>query len=145
MPFVCSISKSLTSRELYAADRWMNPFWISIMTMTTVGYGDIFPVSYPAKLVGVVCMFYGVYIVSLGVNTMMQFMEMDKSDERSYILINIVQGRTNLLERSVKLMQMAFRFRKIKEKHPGSKIRHLWGFKKLRKQMFMFAEQAKHI
>ena len=75
----------------------MNPFWISIMTMTTVGYGDIYPVSYPAKLVGVVCMFYGVYIVSLGVNTMMQFMEMDKADERSYILTNIVEGRSNLL------------------------------------------------
>ena len=72
--------------------------------MTTVGYGDFFPVSWPAKCVGVICMFYGVYIVSLGVNTMTSFMDMNESDEWSYVLMNIVEGWEKLLEWSVKLM-----------------------------------------
>ncbi len=56
-----------------------NPFWLSVITMTTVGYGDFFPKSNIARIIGLICSFYGVYIVSLFVVTMMNFLEMDQT------------------------------------------------------------------
>ena len=90
--------------------------------MTTVGYGDFFPVSKPAKLVGVVCMFYGVYIVSLGVNTMTNLVEMDEANERAYSLVNIVRTRANIVNDSVRMVQSVFRYKQLKKKYPSSKF-----------------------
>jgi len=42
-----------------------NPFWLVIVTMTTVGYGDYAPRSILTKIIGVIMAFYGVFIVSL--------------------------------------------------------------------------------
>ena len=42
-------------------------FWWAIVTMTTVGYGDVVPVGYMGKLVGTVCVLVGVLTVALPV------------------------------------------------------------------------------
>ena len=54
--------------------------------MTTVGYGDFFPKSNIARTIGLICSFYGVYIVSLFVVTMTEFLFMDGIQERAYEL-----------------------------------------------------------
>lgn len=61
-------------RHLSSNPRWTNEPWVAIITMTTVGYGDRYPISGPAKLLGVLCAFWGVYITSLFTNTMTDFL-----------------------------------------------------------------------
>nr|XP_047133800.1 potassium voltage-gated channel subfamily C member 1 isoform X2 [Hydra vulgaris] len=43
-------------------------FWWSIVTMTTVGYGDVIPNSFSAKIVGALCACSGLLIVALPVS-----------------------------------------------------------------------------
>ena len=43
----------------------INTFWWAVVTMTTVGYGDCYPISAGGKLVAVVTMLTGVLILAL--------------------------------------------------------------------------------
>ncbi|PFX25702.1 potassium voltage-gated channel protein Shal-like [Stylophora pistillata] len=42
-------------------------FWYTLVTMTTLGYGDIFPLTVSGKLLGAVCALMGVLLLSLPV------------------------------------------------------------------------------
>ena len=45
-------------------------FWWSIVTMTTVGYGDMAPVTALGKVLGAVCALFGVVIMGLTIPTL---------------------------------------------------------------------------
>ena len=45
----------------------MDTFWYSLVTMTTVGYGDVVPMTTPGKLIGCACAITGVLTLALSV------------------------------------------------------------------------------
>jgi hypothetical protein len=77
-----------------------NPIWTSIwcvfVTMTTVGYGDVYPKSYGGRLLGAFMCLWGVLLVSLFVVTISDFLEFDHSEKNSYILIKRLTYREEL-------------------------------------------------
>jgi hypothetical protein len=42
-----------------------NSLWCTIITMTTVGYGDFYPTTYMGRLVGVAACLWGTFVISL--------------------------------------------------------------------------------
>ena len=44
---------------------WANAFWWSIVTMTTVGYGDITPLTFAGRAIGAVTMLFGIGILGM--------------------------------------------------------------------------------
>ena len=46
-------------------DSYFDSVWCIIITMTTVGYGDVYPVTFFGRLVGVFAALWGTFIISL--------------------------------------------------------------------------------
>jgi voltage-gated potassium channel len=65
--FLVMVSGGFIVRFLETGDiaRSENPFWWTIVTMTTVGYGDFTPETLPGRFFAVIVMFAGISLISL--------------------------------------------------------------------------------
>ena len=61
---------------------YWNCLWNVIVTMTTVGYGDIYPVTPFGRVNGMVMCLFGVFEVSLVVVSLSNILEMSKPEEK---------------------------------------------------------------
>jgi hypothetical protein len=64
-----------------------NAVWNIIITLTTVGYGDLYPKTIFGRVVGIIVCFWGMFIVSffvVSLNTMLTF---NANEEKSYNLL----------------------------------------------------------
>lgn len=102
-------------------DSITNPVWLSIVTMTTVGYGDFFPKSVVSRIIGILCSFYGVYLVSLFVIALENLLLFDQSEERSYELISRLEDKEELKLEAINVITSAFRHKKAKGDQPDNK------------------------
>lgn len=73
-----------------------NVFWLATVTMTTVGYGEFFPKSWPSRIVGIVLAFWGVYLTSLFVITIDTSLEWKRTEENSFHLIQNLNDKEEL-------------------------------------------------
>ena len=73
--FFLAIAVILFSSAIYYAENGHNPmfrsipdaFWYSLVTMTTVGYGDKSPITFVGKVIGSLCAISGVLTIALPV------------------------------------------------------------------------------
>lgn len=90
--------------------RWIDAFWWSIVTMTTVGYGDFFPVTMWGRvLVGFPTMLLGVgilgYMLSLVATTMLESKMLETKGMKNVILKNhIIICNFNSVEKTQQLI-----------------------------------------
>lgn len=122
-----------------------NPLWMSIITMTTVGYGDFFPKSNISRVIGVICAFYGVFLVSLFVTTLINFLTFDTSEERAYELSENLMEKEQLLALANNVIVAGFKKRKAKRKNPNSKSTNYHKLKKYRGEMLGFQQHLKKL
>ena len=59
----------------YRFDKFATCMWNIVVTMTTVGYGDVIPVSYGGRTLGAFICLWGVLLESLMVATISEFLE----------------------------------------------------------------------
>lgn len=64
-----------------------NSMWNVFITLTTVGYGDIYPKTSMGRFVGVIVCFWGVFIVSFFVVTLNNMLTFSPNEEKSYNLL----------------------------------------------------------
>lgn len=94
-----------------------NMVWLAIVTMTTVGYGDFFPLSTMSRIVGIFCSFYGVYVVSLFVISINNLLVFDQSEERALDLICRLDDKEELKMEAVNVLTLAYRQRKAQKEN----------------------------
>ena len=97
-----------------------NPVWQTIITMTTVGYGDFFSLSTESRIIWIFCAFYGVYLVSLFVIALDSVLRFDQAEERSYDLLWRLEDKEALKLEAVNVLTSAFRHRKAKKENSDS-------------------------
>ena len=65
-----------------------NVIWFTIITMTTVGYGDIYPRSLTGRIIVVVLIIWGSVIVSLIIVVLTNSLTMVMSERRALTVLN---------------------------------------------------------
>ena len=87
----------------------MNSFWNVIITLTTVGYGDIYPKTFMGRVVGVMVCFWGQFIVSLFVVTLNNLVTFNPNEEKSYNLLLRLYYKQELKRAATKVLGSAFK------------------------------------
>ncbi len=61
--------------------------WNVIITLTTTGYGDIYPKTIFGRIIGAIICFWGTFVVSFFVVTVNNMLNFSPSEEKSYTLL----------------------------------------------------------
>ena len=85
---IAGVMLAICSLAAYEAERESNPefgnigdaFWWGIVTLTTVGYGDIVPETTAGRLAGVALMLTGVAVLGLLAGSLADFFNLERSD-----------------------------------------------------------------
>ena len=72
-------------------DSYFASIWCVIITMTTVGYGDMYPVTIFGRIVGVTCALWGTFIISLLIIVATEIFALSVIEQKA--LHNILQTR----------------------------------------------------
>ena len=64
-----------------------NCMWNVIITLTSVGYGELYPKTFFGRIVGIIICFWGVFIVSFFVVTVTNMLNFTGSEEKAYHLL----------------------------------------------------------
>lgn len=70
---------------------WDNSFWCAYITMTTVGYGDFYPVTVFGRIVGVLWSLVGSLIQSLAVIALFEVLEFSPGEVLAYKLLHFLR------------------------------------------------------
>ena len=68
----------------YNFESYINAFWCMILTMTTVGYGDIFPVTHLGRISTIFACIWGTFVVSMIIVTLTDIISLTKAEEQAY-------------------------------------------------------------
>ena len=71
---------------------WFNSFWCSFITMTTVGYGELFPVTALGRVITVMWSFIGIFLSSLFIAALLQYLNFSNGEGYSYTLQRSVKS-----------------------------------------------------
>lgn len=126
-------------------DQFRNPLWLTLVTMTTVGYGDFFSKSTPSRLLGIIIAFLGVYLTSLFVVTLSNALQWEKSEEKAFEMISSLISKEELKTRTIYVFTRSYHFRKSLKKANQSKWSILWKFWNWRGDLLKFKEKVNQI
>ena len=119
-------------------DNINNALWVTLITMTTVGYGDFFPKSNIGRFVGIMIAFWGVAFVSLFVVTLTNLLAFDNGEEKSFMLLQRLKSKDDLKKEAVNVMVAAFRQKRTKKAHPDDLRKNIGAVRNFRGHMLKF-------
>lgn len=85
--------------------------WNVVITLSSVGYGELYPVTFFGRIVGTAICFWGVFIVSMFVVTVSAFLDHTGGESKSFELIIALHWKLMLKKAGVRLIQLAYKYK----------------------------------
>lgn len=77
----------LAEENNQALQNFGNAVWCIIITMSTVGYGDVYPISYLGRVIAFCAAISGIILASLLILTLSQKLAMNSKESKSHITL----------------------------------------------------------
>ena len=89
--------------------------WYVLITMTTVGYGDVYAMSHCGRAIVIIAAFWGVFFVSLFVVSLTNLLSFDSSQAKSYNLLQRLLAKEELKVQATGMLAAAYRIKLLKK------------------------------
>ena len=89
----------------YTFTAYSNVIWMIWMTMTTVGFGDMSPVTPLGRMVAAICAIWGVLIVAVMVAVLTNILSLDSKETQSLLILNKLESKAKIKEAAGKFIR----------------------------------------
>lgn len=117
---------------------YWNCVWCTIITMTTVGFGDMYPSSMIGRIIGLICSFIGVFLMSMLVVTITTVLNLDQHEKNFYMITEKVDLENEKINISRNLISDYLVLNKMFKKEANKGIKANKEFLNKRKYKFLY-------
>lgn len=122
-----------------------NCMWNVVITLTSVGYGELYPKTFWGRIVGIIICFWGVFIVSFFVVTVTNMLNFTSMEEKSYNLIIKLLLKQELKKEACDVLSTAFIHRNVKLNPKSGERQRISTFRDFRSNLLQFSQKAKEL
>ena len=122
-----------------------NTIWNVIITMTTVGFGDIYPKTMMGRVIGVIVALWGLFLVSIFTVTLSNLFTFTQGEKKAFDLGERLRLKDVLRISAANVLGSSYKQKKIKEQHPDNKDMIKSAVNDYKKQTIQFYQVAKEV
>lgn len=112
--------------------------WNVVITLTTTGYGDIYPKTLLGRIVGALLMMWGTFLVSFFVVTVSNMLTFTPQEEKSYTLLLRLHFKEELKTYAVNVLASAYKHRNARLKSEDGSETAIDALRRFRAKMLSF-------
>ena len=119
-------------------DNFTTAMWNVMITMLTIGYGDVYPKSHMGRLIGIVIAGWGAFYVSLFVVALNNMLELDSPETKAFMLLQRLLFKDDLREEAACALASAYKLKLAKAKPGDTKAEQISHIRRYRTHMQSF-------
>lgn len=119
--------------------------WNVIITLTTTGYGDIYPKSDLGRFVGMIVCFWGTFVISFFVVTVNNMLTFEASEEKSYTTLLRLHFKEQLKVYAANVLNSAFKQKILQAHAPDDLVKNHNAMTRFRAHMVSFKQVANRL
>jgi hypothetical protein len=121
-----------------------NCFWLIIVTMTTVGYGDYFPRSHLGRFVGVIACIVGMLLLSLIVVSFSVITEFTQEEKKAFTKLKKLMAENNMENKAANVIKTILLIKKLSVIKSHNKLSERFIlFTQLKNQISIFRDDSR--
>jgi len=122
-----------------------NATWCVILTMTSVGYGDYYPVTDEGRFIGTISAILGFMLLSLMFVTLNNLLEFEISERKAFTFLYRLGEKQKLRKAAARVISLAYYSRRIRRIYTEDSRVYKEAFNQFRKRMFEFKILSRRI
>ena len=96
-------------------DNYFNALWLIVITITTVGYGDVSPCTNPGRLIAMISALWGAFLISLLVLTVGNVFELKHQQQMALRHIRLTRRAAVTISTGIKYFLAKKRYYQVKQ------------------------------